>query len=335
MPFFDRFARRQTNESPKVEKPSNDPLRFLLQYGVLAPANNEPWAFRLNDDAIELTIDHVCALPMGHPHHRELVLSAGVALTQLRLALGQLGYGELVELLPAPERPALLARVRRRLLGEATPTMLGRAIEQTRAAGIDGVDRVPDELLEELQAIAMAEGVAIRYATNDSAVDAIGKLNDHAARYFEEARRRAGGRLGTADRGGCFAMADSTALLRNFRAHTLRPTEGGWLEAGPNALAAPRIAVLSTEGDGALDWLLTGQALSKVLLRAHIDGVEAMLHVAPMRIPQLRSSLARMLSDGATPQLVVTFGYPTPEERVSIAPSSIPSRPPASWRPFV
>jgi hypothetical protein len=85
------------------------------------------------------------------------------------------------------------------------------------------------------------------------------------------------------------------------------------------ALAAPELAVLGTGTDTAQDWLKTGQALSRVLLRARAEGVFAHFLNQPVQVPDLRARLPDLLGrlSSGHPQLVFRMGYareiqPTP-----------------------
>src|SRR5438067_1487493 len=71
-----------------------DKLKFLLQFAVLAPSahNTQPWLFKLRDEDVELWLDLSRAMPHCDPGNRELVISCGAALFQLRVALRRFGY---------------------------------------------------------------------------------------------------------------------------------------------------------------------------------------------------------------------------------------------------
>jgi hypothetical protein len=86
-------------------------LSFLVGYAILAPSghNAQPWLFSIADDTIELYADRARALPVFDPEDRELTISCGAALLNLRLALRRFGYQDLLETLPDPAVDDLLA----------------------------------------------------------------------------------------------------------------------------------------------------------------------------------------------------------------------------------
>ncbi len=92
---------------------------YLIEVAARAPSvhNTQPWRFKVRQHAIELYCDRTRQLLID-PVGREMLISCGAALHGLRLAVRSLGYLPEVELLPAPARPGLLARVR---LGDPAP----------------------------------------------------------------------------------------------------------------------------------------------------------------------------------------------------------------------
>src|SRR5215213_12037174 len=92
---------------------SEEKLRFMLNYAVLAPSghNTQPWLFSVSDGEVELRADRTRGLPVVDPEDRALVISCGAALFYLRAALRHFGYAGEVETFPDPEDPDLLARI--------------------------------------------------------------------------------------------------------------------------------------------------------------------------------------------------------------------------------
>ena len=71
------------------EKSFSDQLWFLLHYAVLAPSthNTQPWRFAvLESEGIALYADYSRRMPVIDPGNRELVISLGAALFNLRVA---------------------------------------------------------------------------------------------------------------------------------------------------------------------------------------------------------------------------------------------------------
>jgi hypothetical protein len=67
---------------------------FLLRYAVLAPSghNTQPWTFRIADEGVEVRPDYSRRLPVADPADRELMISIGAAITNLRVAAAHFGF---------------------------------------------------------------------------------------------------------------------------------------------------------------------------------------------------------------------------------------------------
>ena len=87
--------------------------RQLIQAAVLAPSshNTQPWLFRLREGGLELRADRTRALPVNDPSDRELTISCGCALFNLRVAAAHAGVPLRIRLLPDAQDADLLATV--------------------------------------------------------------------------------------------------------------------------------------------------------------------------------------------------------------------------------
>lgn len=88
--------------------------KSLIRRAALAPSshNTQPWIFRISDSAIELYADRTRGLPVNDTDDRELAISCGCALLNLRLAAASDGFDAKIQLLPDPDDADLLARLR-------------------------------------------------------------------------------------------------------------------------------------------------------------------------------------------------------------------------------
>ena len=101
---------------------------FALRYATLAPSshNSQPWRFMVDGDTISLLADRTRSLPVVDPYDRELLISCGAALLNLRAALAHFGHGFAINLFPTELEPDLLARVRETLQTDPYPQLLIR-----------------------------------------------------------------------------------------------------------------------------------------------------------------------------------------------------------------
>ncbi|MEV0267816.1 hypothetical protein AB0H43_03495 [Hamadaea sp. NPDC050747] len=136
-------------------------LPNCLSFAVTAPSihNTQPWRFDLRGDVIDVYADRNRRIA-GDSRGRQLTISVGAALLNLRVALLARGQRPITRLCPDEDRPDLLARIvvvgrtrapygARRLAGMTGRP--GRHIVQP-----DGP--VPQSMLDELRDDARAEG---------------------------------------------------------------------------------------------------------------------------------------------------------------------------------
>src|SRR6185369_1146007 len=110
-------------ESPVSAQPTSVPpavLRDCIQAATAAPSvhNTQPWLFRLRGAGLEVIVDPRRRLSTVDPQGREMYVSVGAAVFNLRVALAASGWQERTTLLPDPATPRLAAQV---ALGESRP----------------------------------------------------------------------------------------------------------------------------------------------------------------------------------------------------------------------
>ena len=167
-------------EFPQTGTPAEQ-LKFLLHYALLAPSghNTQPWSFKIQDETIALYADTTRALPVVDPQNRELIISCGTALFNLRIALRHFGYQGKLTTFPNPNNANLLATIQ---LGKPKPAnadeqMLFEAILQRHTNRQDYEDwDVPKSMLTWLQADAASEGAWLQVVKGDLTRQAIAEL---------------------------------------------------------------------------------------------------------------------------------------------------------------
>lgn len=312
-----------------------DKLRFLVRYAILAPSehNVQPWRFVLGDEHLELHRDERRKLPAIDPDGRELTISCGAALYNLRLAARHFGNLTHVDLCPYPSDPELLAVVRL----------------------IEGNDPSEDEE-DQFKAIARRHTNRRAFFDKDvpetvvpALVDAVEQEHAWLHVLDERQKRNAarlvfeGDRLQESDRSfrrelGRWLQPNSSQRRNGIPTHAfgiegmssyIRPVTMQWLGWGDDhpyedrelAEDTPLMVVVGSEADDRASWIRAGQALEHLLLRACADGLCASWFNQPVEVPALRRQLADMLHHDGVPQLLLGLGYgfladPTPRMSV-------------------
>jgi nitroreductase len=298
-------------------------LRFLLGYAVLAPSrhNAQPWIFEIEGDEARLYADPGRSLAVADPRDREKLMGCGAALLNLRVAAAHFGFATSVEVVAGSRRDGMLARLR---LEERRPAgtdeeELFRAIPVRRTCRLplDGRD-LPAGLVARLAREAAREGAVLRpveeaerQAVAELVADAdLRQWHDRAFRTeFAAWTRSAGSHSGDGMPGSALGLSEVATLLQPL---LLRVADPGALEADRDrrrVLVARALLCLSSRGDLPADWVVAGQALQRVLLRAAAHGLQACYLDQPVEVPELRERLRGLLGERAHPQLLFRLGY--------------------------
>lgn len=299
-------------------------LRFAVRCAILAPSshNTQPWLFRLRANCVELRADRTRALPVADPEDRELLISCGSALFNLRVALRRLGHRPDVQLFPEHDDPDLLAAVRVAQDAEPAPgdLELFRAIPARRTSRRRFENRdVPQETVGALVAAAAAEGgwfvPVLDPAARDALADLVaeGDRLQGADRAFRREMAAWAHPLRARSRDGLPGFAYGTGDLGHFIGPTVLRTfetaAGHAAEGRELAAGSPLLAVLGTGEDRPESWITAGQALERVLLLACARGLQASYLDQPIEIAALRTRVRELLRLSGAPQLILRLGF--------------------------
>lgn len=306
---------------------------------ALSVHNTQPWYFRIvADDRIdicarfgdgaEFPMNGKGQLPVSPALRRELMISCGAALYNLRLAVRVTGHDLAVWLLPGGSGPMVLASVEivtgRTKRPTATEQELYEAIPRrhTNRWPYDNRRPVLPPILVAMQDAADSEGGCLRVVGRRqvrkwlrTAHRADREQRDGQGCQPDLAQWTNGGDSGVPAAAfgppGTFGEDHRSwrhlgrqrgyAPIRDFRPCTDPGPEeadeagepGGQEDRGkakpPRFERRPQLMVLSTNSDRPLDWLRAGQALQRALLTATRYGVSASFLTQPLELHDARS----------------------------------------------
>ncbi len=297
-------------------------LRRAAARATRAPSvhNTQPWRLHLVGGELRLYADRSRQLRVLDPTGRQLTLSCGCALMNVRVSLAAQGLGAQVERLPDPEQPDLLARVT--VVGDAgreaaTFAALDHVIElrQTNRRRFAD-DDVPGEIVEALENAAAAEHsklVVIRSEDDRLAIAQLSQKADDVENlnpaYRAEIRqwttddpRRLDGVQALAVPHVDAASHDEIPI-RDFDSHGM-----GWLPSQTNSSRRQCLVLVCTDGDGPDSWLRAGEALQRILLEVTRHGFVASPLTQVTEVPSARAALRSQLRLGVHPHVLLRIG---------------------------
>jgi len=302
-----------------------DLTEVLVQAAILAPSshNTQPWRFRLAGDTIELRADRTRALPVNDPHDRELTISCGCALFNLRVAAAAAGWIAHVSVPSGSADRDLLACVTLvRGTAPAALTHLAPLISERRTYRKRFVDQpIEEAVIIAVQAAVAAEGAQLCVLRSDAQRHGAASLvAEGDAMQWDDPdwRRELADWMHPRRRGDGLTMPALAVPLAQAVVRTFDMGGGVGAKDRDLADASPLLAVISTTGDIGADWLAAGQALQRALLVGLAHGLQASYLNQPVQCDELRPQLQALCADLRTAQLLVRWGVP--ESALSAAP---------------
>lgn len=301
-------------------------LEQLVTAAVRAPSvhNTQPWRFALGPAGIEVRADPTRILQVIDPSMRELTVSCGAALFNLRVAAAR--AGRMSRVWPAASTQDATHLATLVLLGSRVRTgveqRLYSALLRRRTSRRPFLPRrVPAPFRAALAEAAYAEGARLWFPDRRARRDLVTLTREADRRQLADPRYRAelsawtttDPRRGDGVNWHAFGPGSTPGSLpvRDFGI-TRSPQE-----RHPELYETdPTLAVLSTEADTHTEWLRAGQALQRVLLVATVQGLSTSFMNQALENVEFRSAL-RYLGGRGTPQVVVRIGYgqPAPASR--------------------
>jgi nitroreductase len=301
-------------------------LVTAVEHALRAPSvhNTQPWAWRIAGDGVQLHADWNRHLVATDPDRRDLVVSCGIALHHLLVALAARGLEAEVDRLPDPDDGGHLATVTVRPgSGRVADATLFPAIERRRTDRRRMSHRpVSAETLGVLAGYAQRAG-AVLVPTSDEAVRRrltaalveASHRQEPSAGYTVElevwTRRYAGARDGVPL--GSIAPAaigaTSASPLRRFPHGRLpQPAQPPGHGAADDAA---ELLVVATPADDQAERLRAGEAVSAVLLAATRLGLATTPLSQGVEVDAVRQAIRwDVLHVPEQPQLVLRVGWP-------------------------
>ena len=293
-------------------------LEALIQAATLAPSshNTQPWLFRIDGEQIALLADRTRALPVNDPNDRELTISCGCALLNLRVAAAAAGLDALVKTWPDAVDTDLLAQVHfkqakvKSALAALQPMIAQRRTYRERFAAT----AVDSATVRELVAAAKGEGATASVLEGDEprlAAAALVAEGDAMQWANPSWRRELAAWMHPRRRGDGLSLPALAVPVAQIVVRTFDMGHGVGAKDRQLADESPLLLVLSTEGDMPRDWLAAGQALQRLLLEGVHLGLQASYLNQPVQVAVLRQKLQNLTGRPGYAQVLLRIGTPT------------------------
>ncbi|MEU2348496.1 hypothetical protein [Modestobacter sp. NPDC049651] len=249
--------------------------------------DTRPWTLVVHPDRLELLADRSRQLPATDPEGRELLVSLGAALLNVRAFLAAAGCAVEVDRFPDRGDPDLVAVVRP-VRGDPDPDLarLADAVPRRHSERRPyRAERLPADLLAQLTAAAAAEDTQLRAVVSDAVLRLLGRLTHQADAVLTPDPYRA-------DR------------PRRWTPDPFRPGR-----SGVPASTGETFLLLTSRRDDPVAWVRAGEALERLLLLLTVRGWAASPVTQVMEVPATRDHLRAALTADAHPQTMLRVGH--------------------------
>lgn len=296
-------------------------LKFLLRYAILAPSshNTQPWSFRITSEGIEVFADYTRRLLIVDPADRELLLSLGAAITNLRVAAANFGFetSVLYDRRAAESLPVALVTFRETCAPDESLTKLFRAIRR-RHTNRGAFEQAP------LEGGELAEICALLADHGDFVNVVPAEERKRISEMVEEADRKQLARPGVrheladwlrqTDEFSDGVQPDSLGIpspVAPFATWLVRNLDLGPIQAPRDrdrADSAP-LMLLVTADDDRVSLIRAGEVLELLLLTLTNLGLAYSFLNQPLEIEAMREKIWSMTRSVRAPQLLLRVGH--------------------------
>jgi hypothetical protein len=333
--FRPRATPWQIEESDFYELETyREQIDFLLRYAVLAPSshNTQPWMFRITAEGVEVFADYSRRLSMIDPDDRELLMSVGAAIANLRVAAAWFGFETTVMYERRPEQtvPVAFVAIRETCAPDEELRKLFPAIrrrhtnrkpftaEPISAEVVSAICDIVDENPETLRLFRSCDRATIA----DLVAEGDRRLLERPALRAELADW-----LRPSDGDHCDGVCtDSLGLPGPFVAANwvMRNMNIGDLQAklDRELVGKSSAVIMVTADDERVSLIRAGEVLERFLLTITSYGLQYSFLNQPIEVSELRTKVQKLVPTAALPQLLIRIGYaegtirPAPRRRV-------------------
>jgi hypothetical protein len=294
---------------------TEDQLNFLLQYAILAPSshNAQPWQFRIMADSVEILPDFSRRLPVVDPLDREMWMSIGAAIANLRVAAAHFGFATTVlytadtvrvtfqeTCAPDEQSRELFPAIKRRHTNRKSfwheplePEMLHRV------CGV--VDQFPETLRLILPRDTARATDLVMVAEREQMSQPA--YRDELADWLREQDPESGDGM----------PAEALGITTPFPGATdwvVRNVDVGPFQAARDRHlieTAAALIVVAAEDDR-VSLVTAGEILEKLLLRITLEGLNYSFFNAPIELASFRDRVRSLAGTNRPPQLLLRIG---------------------------
>jgi nitroreductase len=310
-------------------------VKAAVAVAIRAPSiyNTQPWRWEFGSDGLDLRADRSRQLPVVDPDGHSLLISCGAALTLADYGLRGAGWTIDLALLPEPDDPDLLARLRP--TGRLEPAQLDRdrvvaALRRRSDRRPYGKGPIPEDVIDRLHDATNDPGVFAHFpARSDEYIELAVAIShaDHIERHNTDyAAELAHWVHADATRSDGVPVTAVPHLSSTHPRHTdiaLRNFElamPGLQVIDLDVDEHPLLAVILTTTFGPEAHLQGGEAMMRMMVEAELRGLATCPLSQAVDLLAFRARLRTVMGWTEYPQMMLRLGPPASAEPPPLTP---------------
>lgn len=303
-------------------KDTKEKLKFLINYAILAPSshNTQPWFFKIKGNFIEVKANMNRALPISDPTHRELFISLGTSIENLKEALEAYNFKFSLEIF-YDCKDELVARFAIEQLKEdkeINEEVLNSIISRRNNRFLYQEKNIPKEFLEWAESlkddsisICLTHDKLVREKIVDVVLNSIEtafsdkKFRQELSYWVKPSLNKYKDGIPGNNIGIPFLFSFlAPYMIKFFNIFKLqRKSEKNILNS------APILGLISVKEDNIYNWIKSGMLYEEIALKAERNNIKTAVLAAPVEIKEFYKDLQQILNTSFRPQIFFRLGY--------------------------
>jgi|SRR3989344_2948469 len=299
-----------------------DLIRQILYYGTISPSshNTQPWAFKFQDNTIELYVNNKRTLKHSDPKKWETYLSLGACLANLLEAAKAYDMFEKVNIFPSTSNRNLIAQIILKKGLKPVNSELLKTITNRQTNRSNYLPKsIPSGLIKKWQRMAENNSTSSIRVTDLEIIKEIAKLQYEATtaafadkKFREELSLWVRNNLTRAHDGMPGYVTNIPLLLSFLGSWMIKNINIGKMQGGVEKkwiLSSPTILILTIKKNNPESLLKAGQVFEQIAIDVTANNLVYAPLGAIIETPEVSQKFKKLLGTNDTPVMLIRIGY--------------------------
>ncbi len=299
----------------------NEKIKFILNYGVLAPSthNSQPWLFKIENNTLKIYFDPKLKIPQADPLGRDLYISMGCLVENLIIAANYFGIYKSEKIILSNDLVAQLDFQNNGSANTDLEYLVDTIPKRVNARGLFEQKPLPGKIQAEMMSLKKDGRIRTDFITNKEKINNLAVLTAEGLKLAYKKpsfRKEMSGWMNnslSAKKTGLPGYSLRMPFLLSF----LIPTMVKFFDIGPflaklnykSMASTPFICLLSSEESNPEIWLEVGRLAQRYMLQLNSEDIKTSIFVASIEMGDLYKKVQEIAEISLTPQFLFCAGY--------------------------